>query len=232
MSLKRIYSNKNEFPELHKLSVRKQKFVWYYLDRETIDVNTQKTTFNDAFASYLATNKINAIYHKDTNPNGFLILKRYAYNAELKTYTLVDKHVLATETRLDIVNAKLFEKHLQSAKRLENECLPAITEIRTKNLIKDEKARHMEIMDAVHNDSLYHNDLRFKVDNRKLAFKMYGLDKQEPNNQINIFENTGKRVIEALKKSSGKNEDLADLLVGEDDYDDIRVEDSELNNKE
>ena len=235
MSLKKIYGNKESFPEFNKLTYRKKEFVWYYLDNQFVEPNIYKPTKNDAFASYIASHKNHdPIYNEENNPDGYIKIIKYVFNPKIQKMIKVhDTYEDFDESEMKVVNAEKFKKHLMKAQRLERECQPAITEIRAQILKTDEKSRELEVMDAVHTDSLYHRNPKYKIENRKLAFKMYGLDKQETGNQINIYEASGKRVIQAIKNSSGgeSDNDMKDLLVDDSEFDNISINENELKDK-
>jgi len=212
--------NQQEYPEFNKLKRRDKNFVWAYLSTKFIEKSMKSPTFNDAFLSYVASYKIDV--------DEFLKIQCYVkdYNDDGKLCYVLDNDTDSPDkTSLVITNSELYAKHLKKSEDLYFKCEKAINEIRLQDFKVNDQTKHLELINVIHKDAIYGDDLKFKSENRKLAVDIYGLKQKEPTVKIDLYEMVGKRYVENVKNSSST--DLKNFVVSEQDLNSVNLSDDE-----
>jgi hypothetical protein len=147
--------------EITELPMRAQYMLAFYNDRDYVNEETGKKTYQDIVESYIATLEdssfvAQAFLEQEFNDGkGNVYIKRIPNPANKQIYMRIKQHAISFWNNNNLSQlVDIFKKLLYGGRRQEE-----------------------VLKDAILDDALYHDDLKFKISSRNQAIKVMGMDK-------------------------------------------------------
>lgn len=147
--------------EITQLPMRAQYMLAFYNDRDFVNEETGKKTYQDIVESYIATLEdssfvAQAFLEKEFNDGkGNVFIKKVPNPANKQIYMRIKQHAISFWNNNNLSQlVDIFKKLLYGGRRQEE-----------------------VLKDAILDDALYHDDLKFKISSRNQAIKVMGMDK-------------------------------------------------------
>lgn len=147
--------------EITELPMRAQYMLAFYNDRDYINEETGKKTYQDIVESYIATLEdssfvAQAFLEQEFNDGkGNVFIKKVPNPANKQIYMRIKQHAISFWNNNNLSQlVDIFKKLLYGGRRQEE-----------------------VLKDAILDDALYHDDLKFKISSRNQAIKVMGMDK-------------------------------------------------------
>lgn len=197
-----------EYPESYlKLKYRDRLFVDCYLKDDLIEPTTSKNTYCDKLISYIfAYNKENEI--KEALDFSYTIL-----NWASKTFDKIDNYVNGCTVTVKVKNPKKYMSLVANSTKVFNRCNVAINDIRLAGFETSDKSKMLELKDAIFNSSIHSDDAKDRNENRKMAMKIFGLDQVKVDTSVDIYEASGRNILQSRLNSEDMNRADAPLVA-------------------
>ena len=147
--------------EITQLPMRAQYMLAFYNDRDFVNEETGKKTYQDIVESYIATLEdssfvAQAFLEQEFNDGkGNVFIKKVPNPANKQIYMRIKQHAISFWNNNNLSQlVDIFKKLLYGGRRQEE-----------------------VLKDAILDDALYHDDLKFKISSRNQAIKVMGMDK-------------------------------------------------------
>lgn len=147
--------------EITELPMRAQYMLAFYNDRDYVNEETGKKTYQDIVESYIATLEdssfvAQAFLEQEFNDGkGNVFIKKVPNPANKQIYMRIKQHAISFWNNNNLSQlVDIFKKLLYGGRRQEE-----------------------VLKDAILDDALYHDDLKFKISSRNQAIKVMGMDK-------------------------------------------------------
>jgi hypothetical protein len=147
--------------EITELPMRAQYMLAFYNDRDYVNEETGKKTYQDIVESYIATFEdssfvAQAFLEQEFNDGkGNVYIKKVPNPANKQIYMRIKQHAISFWNNNNLSQlVDIFKKLLYGGRRQEE-----------------------VLKDAILDDALYHDDLKFKISSRNQAIKVMGMDK-------------------------------------------------------
>lgn len=147
--------------EITQLPMRAQYMLAFYNDRDFVNEETGKKTYQDIVESYIATLEdssfvAQAFLEQEFNDGkGNVFIKKVPNPANKQIYMRIKQHAVSFWNNNNLSQlVDIFKKLLYGGRRQEE-----------------------VLKDAILDDALYHDDLKFKISSRNQAIKVMGMDK-------------------------------------------------------
>jgi hypothetical protein len=147
--------------EITELPMRAQYMLAFYNDRDYVNEETGKKTYQDIVESYIATLEdssfvAQAFLEQEFNDGkGNVYIKKIPNPTNKQIYMRIKQHAISFWNNNNLSQlVDIFKKLLYGGRRQEE-----------------------VLKDAILDDALYHDDLKFKISSRNQAIKVMGMDK-------------------------------------------------------
>lgn len=207
-----------EYPESYKnLKYRERLFIDCYLNESLEEPQTHKNTFSDKFVSY--------IFAYNVDVSEFLDFKYTKMNYITKSFDTVGSYDSDCTVTVIVTNAKKYMSVLSNSTKIYNRVIGAINDIRQIMYDSNDKSKVLELKDAIYQSSIHSSDAKDRNDNRRMAMKIFGLDQVKVDVGFDIYEASGKNILQGLRGNIDTTKEDAPLIP--DDIDDIDLSEEE-----
>lgn len=182
------------------LSYREKVFVDSYLNQRLIEQVTHRHTYCDNLASFIFA------YNREKQAKEAFDIKFVAYDSETREYAVLPYYQEGCKVNITIKNAKKYRNIITAANRAYRKCNKAINDIRYASFETEDKSKMLELKDAIFNSAIHSDEYHDRNDNRKMAMKIFGLDQVKVDTSVDIYEATGRNILQTLKNNNDSDD--------------------------
>lgn len=141
-------------------------------------------------------------------------IKWSVYDRDSGAYVEVREPIAGGKIVVEVKDVVRYKKLKERSRACMGRCQSAINAIRAEKYREGNDTVVNELKDAIFQSAIHGEDAKDRNENRKMAMKITGLDQIKIDTTVDLYEVSGKQVLQALRKGG----DGIDVPLGADEY--------------